>query len=93
DLTFFFGHQENPSPIEKRLHYFPSWDVLPFESLSPHLELVSARLEGLYHLIESRAPIIVSTPAALLQRVIPKENLKDSYRYLVVGEEISREHL
>ena len=93
DLAFFLGEEEALSPIEKRLHIFPSWDVLPFETLSPHLELVAARLEGLYHLIEGRAPILVSTPAALLQRVIPKDDLKKSYRYLVVGEEISREHL
>ncbi len=93
DLAFFLGEEEGLSPMEKRLHLFPSWDVLPFEALSPHLELVAARLEGLYHLIEGRAPILVSTPAALLQRVIPKDDFKNSYRYLVVGEEISREHL
>ncbi len=93
DLVFFLGEEEKVSPLEKRLHFFPSWDVLPFENLSPHLELVAARLEGLYHLIEGHAPILVSTPAALLQRVIPKDDLKHSYLYLVVGEELSREHL
>ncbi len=93
DLTFFLGEEEKGSPLEKRLHFFPSWDVLPFENLSPHPELLAARLEGLYHLVEGQAPILVSTPAALLQKVIPAEALKESYLYHGVGEDIVREQL
>jgi transcription-repair coupling factor (superfamily II helicase) len=92
DLGFFLG-EEQSTPLEKRLHLFASWEILPFENLSPHPDSIAARLEGLYHLIEGRAPILVSTPAALMQRVIPKEALKRSYRYLVVGEEYERERL
>ncbi len=92
DLGFFLG-EEQSTPLEKRLHLFASWEILPFENLSPHPDSIAARLEGLYHLIEGRAPILVSTPAALMQRVIPKAALKRSYRYLVVGEENERERL
>jgi transcription-repair coupling factor (superfamily II helicase) len=92
DLAFFLG-EELATPLEKRLHLFASWEILPFENLSPHPDNIAARLEGLYHLIEGQAPILVSTPAALMQRVIPKDALKRSYRYLVVGEENEREKL
>ncbi|HTM08401.1 MAG TPA: transcription-repair coupling factor [Verrucomicrobiae bacterium] len=90
DLGFFLG-ESDASPLEKRLHLFASWEILPFENLSPHPDNIASRLEGLYHLIEGEAPILVSTPAALMQRVIPKEALKRSYRYLVVGEDDARE--
>jgi transcription-repair coupling factor (superfamily II helicase) len=35
----------------------------------------------------------VATPAALMQKVIPKEALKQSYLYLVAGQELAREAL
>ncbi len=93
DLAFFLGEDRDLSPLQKRLHFFPSWEILPFEKLSPPPGDVAARLEGLYYLLEGRAPILISTPAALMQKVIPKEALKQSYLYLVVGEEVSREAL
>lgn len=93
DLSFFLGEEQISAPLDKRLHLFPPWEVLPFENLSPHPEQVAARLEGLFHLTEAQAPILVSTPAAILQRVIPKEPLKKSFLYLVVGEDRTREAL
>ncbi|HEY3305326.1 MAG TPA: transcription-repair coupling factor, partial [Candidatus Binatia bacterium] len=93
DLGFFLGEEPAAAPLEKRLHLFPSWEILPFENLSPHPDSIAARLEGLYRLLEGQAPILVSTPAALMQKVIPKEALKRSYRYLVLGEDSAREGL
>ena len=93
DLGFFLGEEEARPPLGKRLHLFPSWEILPFENLSPHPDSIAARLEGLYHLIEGQVPILVSSPSALMQRVIPREALQRSYRYLVVGEERAREGL
>lgn len=93
DLAFFLGEKRSLSPLEKRLHLLPAWEVLPFERLSPHPNQVAARLEGLYYLSEGQAPILISTPAAMMQKVLPKESLKQSYLYLVKGQEISRERL
>src|SRR6185503_536744 len=80
-------------PFRKRLHLLPSWEVLPFEKLSPHPDNIAGRLEGLYKLVEEPAPILISTPAALMQRVIPKAELKRSYLYLVAGQDLPRESL
>lgn len=91
DLAFFLGEEKTLSPLQKRLHLFPSWEILPFEQLSPHPDNVAARLEGLYHLVEGLSPILISTPAALMQRILPKETFQQSYRYLVAGAEIGRE--
>ena len=93
DLGFFLGEERSLPPFRKRLHLFPSWEVLPFEKLSPHPDNVAARLEGLYKLVEEQAPILIATPAALLQKVIPKEQFKRSYLYLVAGQELARDGL
>lgn len=93
DLSFFLGDAPEPGPMRKRVHLFPSWEVLPFENLSPHPENIAGRLEGLYKLVEEPAPILVATPAALMQRVISRELLKASYLYLVAGQDLSREAL
>jgi len=93
DLTFFLGEDKTLAPLRKRLHLFPSWEVLPFENLSPHSDNVAGRLEGLYKLVEESAPVLISTPAALMHRVIPKEALKQSYLYLVAGQDLSRESI
>src|SRR5215467_5889095 len=93
DLGFFLGEERSLPPFRKRLHLFPSWEILPFEKLSPHPDNVAGRLEGLYKLVEEHAPILIATPAALLQKVIPKEKFKQSYLYLVAGQELARESL
>ncbi|MGH8679168.1 MAG: hypothetical protein ACREUQ_12570, partial [Burkholderiales bacterium] len=32
-----------------RVHLFPDWETLPYDAFSPHQDLVSERLETLYH--------------------------------------------
>jgi transcription-repair coupling factor (superfamily II helicase) len=93
DLGFFLSENRLLPPLRKRLHLLPSLEVLPFEKLSPPPENIAGRLEGLYKLIEEPAPVLISTPAALMQKVIPKEALKKSYLYLVAGQDLAREAL
>ena len=56
DLSFFIGEEPSLAPFRKRLHLFPSWEVLPFEKLSPYPDNLAGRLEGLYKLIEEMKP-------------------------------------
>ncbi|HXG50558.1 MAG TPA: transcription-repair coupling factor [candidate division Zixibacteria bacterium] len=93
DLAFFLGEEPSLNPLRKRLHLLPPWEVLPFEKLSPHPESVAGRLEALYRLVEEPASILVSTPSALMQKMLPRDAFKTSYRYLVPGDELPREAL
>jgi transcription-repair coupling factor (superfamily II helicase) len=93
DLAFFLGEDRSLPPVHRRLHLFPAWEVLPFEKLSPHPDNLAGRLEGLYKLVEESAPILITTPAALMQKVIPRSALKRSYLYAVAGQELRREDL
>ena len=91
DLAFFLGEEDGAPPLERRLHLFPGWDILPFESLSPHPDQMAARIEGLHRLAQQPAPVLVTTPAAVLQRVIPRESLGGAH--FGEGQKVDREKL
>lgn len=88
DLRFFLA-KNNPSPV-----YFPPYNILPFQQLSYHSETAGRRIKSLYRLIVDDAPqIVVTTVAALLQRIIPKQDLSDYAELIMAGEEIHRDLL
>ena len=91
DLRFFFAEADDAPPFSRRIHYLPSWEVTPFEDLSPAADVVAARIEGLYHLRQSLNPIVVTTPESLAQRVPPRDVFAARYLYIVEGEEIDRD--
>ena len=93
DLRFFYGEDDAAPPFARRIHYFPAWDVTPFEDLSPTAEVIAARIEGLYHLQQTKDPIVVTTPEALLQRVPPRDRFAERLRYLVEGDEVDLDRL
>jgi transcription-repair coupling factor (superfamily II helicase) len=80
DLRFFTGSHEGSL-------LFPQWEVLPYENLSPHPDIISTRLSTLYALLSSPPDVIVAPVQALMQKVIPKAVLGDALDYLIAGEE------
>ncbi|MGD8548030.1 MAG: transcription-repair coupling factor [Desulfobacterales bacterium] len=88
DLRFFLGKNEFP------LVYFPPYNILPFQHLSYHNETAAKRIRSLYRLVAEDVPkIVVTTVKALLQRIIPKQELCDYAELVMVGEEIDRDLL
>ena len=54
ELQFFAG--EDPAlPI----YTFPDWETLPYDSFSPHQDIVSDRLSALYHLPRMHGGILL----------------------------------
>ena len=88
DLRFFQDAADVP------LFLFPSYNILPFKFLAYHNETAARRIYGLYQLLESKTPpIVVSTVAALLQKIIPKQEIINYAELIVAGEEIERDDL
>jgi len=88
DLRFLFGETEGTAPLARRVHLFPAWDVVAFEDVSPTSEAVAARIEGLFHLHQTKNPILVTTPDAMIQRVPPREGFAGRMHYFVESDEI-----
>ncbi|MBI5788756.1 MAG: transcription-repair coupling factor [Candidatus Schekmanbacteria bacterium] len=93
DIKFF--HKLLTAQItDKTIAYFPSWEILPYEPLSPQNEIVAQRLHLLYQLLMGEGnPLIVTPLTAVMQRLIPRQVLGNVAELLAVGEEIEREKL
>lgn len=72
---------------------FPAWDVSPFEVASPHPDISGARLEGLQRLLQGGGCTLVTTVAALMQKVLPRKVLTTASFSLMPGDEPDRELL
>ena len=68
---------------------FPAWEVLPYEDISPHHQIVSERLVVLNKLLSGEAAIVVTWIRTLQQNIIPPDVLRDSYIPLKVGQTVS----
>ena len=93
DLRFFLGDGGLAGPLGRRVHYLPAWEVPPFEAISPTRDAVAARAEGFYHLLQTPAPVIVTTAEAWLQRGLPRAAFAEAVTYVVTGESLELETL
>lgn len=88
DLGFFAGSADIP------ILFFPPYNILPFKLLPYHSETAGQRISVLYRLLETGVPpIVVTTVDALLQKIIPKQEINRYAELVIAGEEIDREHL
>src|SRR5690625_3393494 len=53
------------------VYTLPDWETLPYDSFSPHQDIVSERLNALYHLPELQAGILVVPVNSLMHRLPP----------------------
>jgi len=76
---------------------FPAWDCLPYDRVSPHRDIVSRRIDTLTRLIgpaDDAAPrILVTTVAAVLQRVPARASFEGAVLALKVGGTMDPEDL
>ena len=88
-LTFFLPE------IKKSIIYFPSYNILPFKSLSFHGQTAADRISALYRLLtrQDEKYILVTYIDTFLQKVIPKHNLSSASELIINGDEISRDDL
>lgn len=87
ELLFFVG------PGQEAIHY-PSWDLKPFEKISPPSEVMGQRWTVRNRLLADPCPrVIVASLAAVLSRVPPREVLRRFSFSLLPEQEFMREEL
>ncbi|MCK5542031.1 MAG: transcription-repair coupling factor [Desulfobacterales bacterium] len=89
ELIFFLPQ------IKKFIIYFPSYNILPFKSLTFHAQTAADRVSALYRLLTHQRDnyILVTYIDTFLQKVIPKQTISNSCELIINGEEISRDDL
>ncbi|MCF7980838.1 MAG: DEAD/DEAH box helicase, partial [Pseudomonadales bacterium] len=65
---------------------FPDWETLPYDSFSPHRDIVSERLKTLYRLPNTNKGILVVPAPTLMQRIAPKEFIIRNSLLLEAGQ-------
>ena len=72
---------------------FPDWETLPYDSFSPHQDIISDRIAQLYQLPTQTSGLIIIPVSTLLQRQSPKEYLLQSTLMVKNGDLYSLEKL
>ncbi|MFH1102543.1 MAG: transcription-repair coupling factor, partial [Pseudomonadota bacterium] len=87
DLQFFF----NGTNIT--VMHFPPCTLLPGRTNVFHNETSAARIRTLYRMINGEAPVLVVSLEALLQKIIPKDEITAYAELIMENEEIDRDSL
>jgi transcription-repair coupling factor (superfamily II helicase) len=70
---------------------FPDWETLPYDSFSPHQDIVSARLRTLRRLQDGEHGIVLVAINTLMQRLPPVDYIAGRVMTLEVGTRLDRE--
>jgi transcription-repair coupling factor (superfamily II helicase) len=80
---------DDQTPDHSKVHFYPAWEVLPHETRLPHADVIAERLETLVALTQANiAPIIVTTPAALMQKTFTPGEIERRSKMLARGDRI-----
>ena len=79
------------------LIHLPAWDCLPYDRVSPRPDIVARRIHALTMLATRKADakpaIVLTTVAAITQRVTPTEYFQDAVRDVAPGPKATRDDL
>ncbi len=85
DLSFFMQ--------EGGIYFFPHWDTLPYDNFSPHRNIVAQRFQTLKALCNQEVNVLITTPMALMQRIIPRPLFEQNCFILTAKKNYPREEL
>ena len=84
ELRFFSG---TALPVT----HFVDWETLPYDTFSPHQDIVSRRLKVLSRLPAERQGITVVSLPSLLERLPPREYVSARSLHLEMGQRLDRD--
>ncbi len=90
DMAFFFAYFALPVDA---LACFPDRGQAPYAAGAPLIDLVAQRMQTMFRLHTRRPAVVITTPAAALQRLIPQSAFARSCVHLHVDGTMDRESL
>ncbi len=76
-----------------RVHLLPDWETLPYDSFSPHQDLISERLATLYAVSRREADVLLVPASTALYRMAPTAYLAAYTFFLKQGAKLDVEQL
>lgn len=89
ELAFFLGNALDTDRSEtnaRPILTFPDWETLPYDSFSPHQDIISERLTTLYQLPQLKQGVLVVPVSTLMHRLCPKEYLLQNTLLIKIGD-------
>tara|TARA_R110000868_G_scaffold14120_5_gene65984 strand:- start:7178 stop:10708 length:3531 start_codon:yes stop_codon:yes gene_type:complete len=87
ELRFFY-----PECAED-IHFFPDWEILPYDLFSPNIDIVSERLKTLYNLSSGKKGIYLITLHSAQHKICPKEYIKSNIFFIENNTNVNRAKL
>jgi transcription-repair coupling factor (superfamily II helicase) len=88
ELNFFLDG------LDAEVLLFPAYTMSPYKYLAYHNETAARRIRLLYRMLDSGPPaVMVTTIGALMQKLIPKEDLVQFSELVMIGEDLDRDAL
>ncbi len=84
EIRFFVG-------ADIKVQHFVEWETLPWDSFSPHQDIISERLSVLAALRKDRAGIVIASAPSLLQRLPPVDYVAARSLSMKTGQALPRE--
>ncbi|VUD56356.1 Transcription-repair-coupling factor [Thalassocella blandensis] len=72
---------------------FSDWETLPYDSFSPHQDIISNRMRCLYQLAKGHKTLVIVSAQTLAQRLVPQSYILSKSLVLKTGEILDREKL
>lgn len=69
--------------------HLADWETLPYDTISPHQDIISDRLKTLYQLPQTQQGILVVPVTSLLQRLMPADYLLGNSLMVECGQKIN----
>ena len=76
-----------------RTHLLPDWETLPYDSFSPHQDLISERLATLYAVSQGACDVLLTAASTALTRLAPPAFLAAHTFFLKKGERLELDKL
>ncbi len=73
--------------------YIPAWDTLPFETVSPSINITFQRISNLKKLYNKEKKIFITDIPSIFQKILPKQFYEKLSFTLRIGQKLNRENL
>ncbi|MDP2826877.1 MAG: transcription-repair coupling factor [Sulfuritalea sp.] len=73
---------------ELRVHLLPDWETLPYDSFSPHHDLISERLATLYAVSRGECEVLIAAASTAITRLAPPAFLAGHTFFMKKGERL-----
>lgn len=85
-LNFFYSSSTSPQ-AKQNVQVFADWETLPYDTFSPHEDIISQRLATLNHLSSMSSGVLIVPLSTLIQRLPPVEFIRANSLSVALGQQ------